>query len=152
TDNAQRWRSARRWMQQAARAIGDDGTLPLEMARGGRALHYHAFAMMPLVVLAELAHARGENWYAFGDGALHRLVAVTTAGLVEPAVFDQAAGQRQERPVNARAGWATLYARRFPRRGIPPSLTRKRRHRLLGGDVRVLLAALRRDGRNDGAR
>src|SRR5882724_2840915 len=34
-------------------AIEPDGTLPLEMNRGQRALHYHLFAVSPLVYLAE---------------------------------------------------------------------------------------------------
>jgi poly(beta-D-mannuronate) lyase len=39
--------------------IAPDGTLPLEMARGERALHYHFYALTPLVMLAELGRANG---------------------------------------------------------------------------------------------
>jgi len=41
--------------------IAADGTLPLEMGRGQRALHYHLFALAPLVTMAELAAANGED-------------------------------------------------------------------------------------------
>jgi poly(beta-D-mannuronate) lyase len=37
--------------------IRPDGALPLEMARGGRALHYHLYALAPLVLLAEFGEA-----------------------------------------------------------------------------------------------
>ncbi|MEO0728876.1 MAG: alginate lyase family protein [Pseudomonadota bacterium] len=142
-DDDLRWRRARELVRFAARQIADDGTLPLELARGRRALHYHTFSAMPLIAAAELAHSRGEDWYAFAGGALHRLVAVTVAGLVEPPLFDRIASVQQVRPVTPRAGWLFLYARRHPRRGIPPTFQKKRRHRLLGGDVRVLLAAIK---------
>ena len=85
-------------MQDASRDIAADGTLPLEMAREGRALYYHAFAVMPLVALAELGRSRGEDWYALGDGALHRLVAKTAEGLNDPTIFDKLAGVAQQRP------------------------------------------------------
>lgn len=141
------WQTASDWFGRALSDIADDGTLPLELVRGERALHYHVYSVMPLIALAELAEARGENWYARQNGALHRLVSVTVAGLKDPVQFDRRAGVPQERPVVARAGWAYLYDRRFPRNrfkraGISLELTRKTRHRLFGGDVRVLLDAL----------
>ena len=44
--------------------IRPDGTLPLEMARGGRALHYHLYALAPLVLLAEFGEANGLDLYS----------------------------------------------------------------------------------------
>ncbi|MEM9029313.1 MAG: alginate lyase family protein [Pseudomonadota bacterium] len=143
TGNAQAWKRATTIFGDAVDTIAANGTLPLELSRGARALHYHVFSVMPLVVMAELADSRGEDWYRRKSGALNRLVAVTVGGLVQPALFDRLAGVNQERPVDPRAGWAFLYAVRYPKARIPPQLTRKRRHRLLGGDVRVLLAAIR---------
>ena len=136
------WQRAQAIYDDALADIARDGTLPLELSRGKRALHYHAFSVMPLVAMAEIATRRGDDWFVRDAGALKRLVAVTVAGLVDPVVFDRLAAVRQERPVNSRAGWAFLYALRHPRRGIPPNLSAKRAHRLLGGDVRVLIAAL----------
>lgn len=138
TADPARWARAHAIYRDALADIAADGTLPLELARGKRALHYHAFAVMPLVTLAELAAMRGEDWWSERDGALHRLVARTLAGLADPAAFDTLAGVAQERPVNPQAGWIALYAARFPERvpaGLPAS---KPSHRWLGGDVRKL--------------
>ena len=49
--------------------IRPDGTLPLEMARGSRALHYHLYALAPLVLLAEFGAANGLDLYAHANGA-----------------------------------------------------------------------------------
>lgn len=142
-DNPKYWELARSIMQDAARDIGPDGALPMEMARGQRALHYHVFALQPLIVLARLGAAKGEDFYALGGGALDRLAALTAKGLADPAVFDKLAGVPQERPVKPGAGWLQLYTlARGPRlgevAGVKPS------HRWLGGDVTLLDAALAR--------
>jgi poly(beta-D-mannuronate) lyase len=138
------WAEARRIATDAARDIRADGTLPMEMERGARALHYHAFSAMPLVVLAELAATRGEDFYALGNGALHRLVAVTLRGLAEPARFGSLTGVAQELGASSQgAGWLRLYAWRFPARTIPEVSPARSTDRRLGGDVEVLLAALR---------
>ncbi len=116
TDSDRHWQMARGIMADAAGDIAADGTLPMEIARGARAIHYHAFAVMPLVVLAELARFKEEDWYAMGDGALHRLVDVTLRGLNDPALFDQLAGVQQQRPVGAGAGWLQIYGASYPDR------------------------------------
>ncbi len=152
-DNPKYWELARSIMTDAARDIAPDGSLPMELARGSRALHYHAFALMPLVALATLAAAKGEDFYALGAdakgiGALDRLAALTARGLADPAVFDTLARVPQERPVNAGAGWAQLYtATRGARLGEGLDAARlgvKPGHRWLGGDVSVLNSALKR--------
>ncbi len=131
------WQLAKGVMADAARDVATDGTLPLELARGSRALHYHAFALMPLVTLAELAASKGEDGYALNDGALHRLIAKTVAGLNDPSLFDKLAGVAQERPVKPGAGWIALYRVRFPEKfkQLPQQPSS---HRWLGGDVEVL--------------
>jgi len=109
------------WAMTAAkdgiRAIRSDGTLPQEMRRGKRALHYHLYAAAPLVMLAELGLPNGVDLYAANDGALKRLVRVSTAGLVDPTFFEKSAGIPQEVPVPPTAeaiGWARPFNRRFP--------------------------------------
>ncbi len=141
TDSDAHWQMAKAIMNDASHDITSDGTLPLEMARQARALHYHAFALMPLITLAELGASRGDDFYALGDGALHRLAAKTAAGLADPAVFDALAGIKQERPVKSGAGWVALYDARFPDR-LKPLPGQASNHRWLGGDVPVLSAAL----------
>ena len=140
-DSHQHWQMAKAIMSDATRDISSAGTLPLEMTREGRALYYHAFAAMPLVALAELGASQGEDWYALGDGALHRLVAKTVEGLNDPAVFDKLAGVTQQRPVKPGAGWVALYRARFPDR-LKREPDQPSGHRWLGGDVDVLKQVL----------
>jgi len=64
-----------------------DGVLPREMARAGRALHYHIYALAPLVMIAELAEANGLDLYGSKEGAIHRLVKLCIAGLQNPRIF-----------------------------------------------------------------
>ena len=145
TDSPRHFDIARGIMQDAAREISANGTLPEELARGRRALHYHVFALVPLVIMAELAAARDEDWYAFANGALHRLTHVTAAALEQPETFDRLAGVPQERPPNARAGWLQVYRKRFPQRVVPDLPSVAEGHRWLGGNVMVLLSALEHD-------
>lgn len=102
---------------RAVRQIRPDGTLPLEMARGTRALHYHLYALAPLVLLAEFGEANHLHLYDHDDGALHRLVNVSVHGINDPALFVKATGIDQEihKPVSGdQIGWAPPYLRRFP--------------------------------------
>lgn len=138
TDDANRWQSAKAIFEDALKDIAPDGTLPLEMAREARALHYHVFATEPLIVMAELAAARGEDWYALKDGALHRLVKTTADGLRDPALFDKLAGIAQQRPVKSGYGWAELYRSRFFDR-MRERIEQPSGHRYLGGDTDVLI-------------
>jgi poly(beta-D-mannuronate) lyase len=97
--------------------IQPDGTLPLEMKRGSRALHYHLYALAPLVLLAEFGEANGIDLYARDNGALHRLVNTSVQGLIDPTFFERASGVKQEisaRPSGDQIGWAPPYLRRFP--------------------------------------
>lgn len=138
TDDAKRWQSAKAIFEDALKDITPEGTLPLEMAREGRALHYHVFAVEPLVVMAELAAARGEDWYALDGGALHRLVKTTAQGLADPALFDKLAGVTQQRPVKSGYGWAELYRDHFFER-MPERIEQPTGHRYLGGETDVLM-------------
>jgi poly(beta-D-mannuronate) lyase len=97
--------------------IRPDGTLPLEMARGRRALHYHLYALAPLVMIAEFGEANGLDLYAHSDGAIHRLADVSITGLSDPELFAKATGVQQEvsaRPSGDQIGWAPPYEHRFP--------------------------------------
>jgi poly(beta-D-mannuronate) lyase len=94
-----------------------DGTLPLEMARGGRALHYHLYALAPLVFLAEFGEANHLDLYAHANGAIHRLVKVSIAGVQDPTLFVKATGVPQEISQTLsgdQIGWAPPYLHRFP--------------------------------------
>ena len=77
--------------------IGKNGDLPLEMKRGNRALNYHIFAAHPLVMLAELSRQnKGDDLYAYNDGALNRLVETSLKGLKNPSYFNVKSGKKQK--------------------------------------------------------
>ncbi len=75
-----------------------DGILPLELDRKGHALHYHNFALSPLVFIAELGIPQGIDLYQekslrspslSGDGEadIHKLVDLVIRSLEEPQYF-----------------------------------------------------------------
>jgi poly(beta-D-mannuronate) lyase len=97
--------------------IQPNGALPLEMARGSRALHYHLYALAPLVLLAEFGEANNLDLYAHANGAIHKLVNFSVAGLQDPTPFVKATGVQQEVPktiTGDQIGWAPPYVQRFP--------------------------------------
>ena len=98
--------------------IQSDGVLPHEMARAGRALHYHLYALAPLIMIAELAQANGIDLYSYNNGAIHRLVSLCIAGLRNPEIFSKATGVPQDitgGPYSgADIGWAVPWVARFP--------------------------------------
>jgi poly(beta-D-mannuronate) lyase len=97
--------------------IQPDGSLPLEMARGRRALHYHLYALAPLVLLAEFGEANHLDLYVHANGAIHRLVNFSIAGVKDPTPFVKTTGVQQEtsKTLNGdQIGWAPPYVQRFP--------------------------------------
>jgi poly(beta-D-mannuronate) lyase len=119
--------------------IAEDGTLPLELARKGRALHYHLFALSPLVLLAELGEANGQELYAEQDGALHRLVRRTVEAIGDRKAFAELAGAPQVplRLAGDEAGWLAPYAARFEDADVRrlAAAARPIRAPRLGGDL-----------------
>ncbi|THF50110.1 alginate lyase family protein [Allorhizobium terrae] len=98
------------------RQVTPDGSLPLEMGRRAKALHYHLFAVTPLVITAELAKANGIDLYQDNDGALKRLARFALNGITDPSPFVKAAGVAQE-PITlagGTVGWLIPYQHRFP--------------------------------------
>jgi poly(beta-D-mannuronate) lyase len=96
-----------------------DGTLPLEMNRGQRALHYHLFALAPLVMMAEFGEDNGIRMYAENNGAMHLLIKRTLAGLIDNSYFTTKAGAKQDTPEGGKVKtndviWAVPYVKRFP--------------------------------------
>ena len=97
--------------------IAADGTLPLEMGRGARALHYHLYALAPLVLIAEFGEDNGLPLYAENHHAIERLVYASVAGLDDPAPFAKQTGIAQEHdshPGGDALAWAPPYLARFP--------------------------------------
>jgi poly(beta-D-mannuronate) lyase len=130
--------------RRALTQIGPDGALPLEMARGSRALQYHVFALAPLIMLAESGEANSLALYRERDGALLRLIDFVLDGLDDPAPFAARAGKPQilRSATNAtNLAWLEFYHRRFSDSRAQSWLQRLRpmRNRRLGGDLTALL-------------
>jgi poly(beta-D-mannuronate) lyase len=119
--------------------IRPDGLMPLELARGAMALHYHLFALAPLIMLAELGEANGVSLYAENHGAIQRLAGGVIEGLRDPAPFAAAAGVAQQvrAPRGPDLAWAEPYFARFHDRRLIPLLATARplRDDRLGGDL-----------------
>ncbi len=97
--------------------IGPSGVLPRELARAGMALHYHLYALAPLIMLAELGETNGIDTYAANDHAIDRLVNLCEQGLLHPEIFQKATGVEQNMPdkiSGATIGWAVPYVKRHP--------------------------------------
>lgn len=98
--------------------IEPDGVLPREMRRGRRALHYHLYALAPLVYLAEFGQDNGLNLYAERDYAIKKLAKLSADGLVNNSFFVKATGIPQDLPDGPPAAeqisWARIYNTRFP--------------------------------------
>jgi poly(beta-D-mannuronate) lyase len=97
--------------------IQPDGTLPLEMERGQMALHYHFYALAPLIMLAEFGETNGLPLYAERNFAIKRLIARCLSGFQDPSFFQQRTGVPQVTDSKIQPweiSWAQPYARRFP--------------------------------------
>lgn len=101
--------------------IQKNGSLPLEMNRGKKALQYHMFALSPLIMVAETAAKNGENLYDLDNGKLHALARQTFAGMRNPAWFEAQSGYKQE-PAETMAkehfSWLEVYNARFPDKAV----------------------------------
>ena len=123
--------------------IEDDGTLPLEMARRAKALHYHLYSIPPLVLIAETGAANGLDLYAERGGALHRLIGRTVAGLDDPSFFAARSGHEQQwgGTLNAaKVAWMEPYFARFKDAELVVWIRRLRplRDTRQGGNLTVL--------------
>lgn len=98
--------------------IQPDGSLPQEMRRGQRALHYHLYALAPLVYLAEFGEENGLNSYAERDYAIKKLANLCIQGLENNSFFVKATGIPQDTPNGPPAAeqisWAKIYLAHFP--------------------------------------
>ena len=97
--------------------VNPDGTLPLELAREGKALHYHLFAITPLVMIAETAARNGVNLYDFRQGFFHRLIKRSLMALEDPTYFESVALAPQlsgEDVAQSQLTWVEPYNKRHP--------------------------------------
>jgi poly(beta-D-mannuronate) lyase len=126
--------------------VKDDGSLPLEMKRGPRALQYHLMAVTPLVLLAEAGLRNGDDLYAVNDGALHRLVRLILISLEDSSYFRKESGFDQIAANTLHSsyfGWMEVYNARFPDKAVSKWLENYRPvfMRRTGGDMTYLYQA-----------
>jgi poly(beta-D-mannuronate) lyase len=97
--------------------IGPSGVLPRELERAGMALHYHLYALAPLVMLAELGRVNGIDLYSENHNGIQRLAQLCEAGLQHPEIFQKSTGVVQNMPPKisgADIGWAVPYVKHYP--------------------------------------
>ncbi|WP_313904448.1 mannuronate-specific alginate lyase [Ralstonia mojiangensis] len=87
TDNSDLINSGLLRVREGIRDIGSDGALAREVKRGDRALHYHTFALIPLVFAAELVQRRNIDLYRENDHAIGRLANLVIDAVIDPASF-----------------------------------------------------------------
>lgn len=76
--------------------IGPHGELAREVKRGNRALHYHTFALIPLVFSAELVQRRHIDLYRENDHAIGRLANLVIDAVKDPASFARITPVKQD--------------------------------------------------------
>lgn len=76
--------------------IGPDGALAREVKRGHRALHYHTFALLPLVFTAELVQRRQIDLYRENGHAIARLANLVIDAVRDPASFAKITPVKQD--------------------------------------------------------
>ena len=116
-DDAKAFRWGMDMYKRGVDSIQPDGSLEAEMYRAQMALHYHLYALGPLILLAELGEANGLDVYAEDKGAIHRLVKFCVAGLDDPSLLEKRTGVKQVVTLpygGSDIGWAVPYVRRFP--------------------------------------
>ena len=143
-------RSHFNWMVErqhaAMRQVEEDGTLPLEIKRRSKALHYHVYSTQVLVMIAALAARNGVNLYGIKNGALHGLVKRTVDGLSDPAYFVEKTGKNQSwvgKVSGGKLAWMEAYYARFPASEIKRWIDQYRpmKNRRIGGNATLLYGA-----------
>lgn len=115
----------RKAFDDAMAAIRQDGVLPYELERAGRALHYHLYAAAPLVMMASIFDVQSP--------ALDRLIAFSMGGVADPSALAKMTGVRQEWSGGV-PGWIAIYLRHGGRVAVPVKLPAVNWDARMGGD------------------
>lgn len=126
TGDARYLKWGRKVFDDAMSHVAADGSLPREMERAGKALHYHLFAVTPLVMMASVLDVHSPK--------LGRLVSFTLDGVADPSTIEAKTGFVQERP-NEPISWKVIYDRHAagPKAPAAPTSWQPR----LGGDLNL---------------
>jgi poly(beta-D-mannuronate) lyase len=93
----------RKVFDHAMSQVAEDGSLPLEMDRATKALHYHVFSAQPLVLLASILDVQSPQ--------LDKLVRFTVNGAKDSSPIAKATGFEQEAVKPGNMSWLLVYAR-----------------------------------------
>ncbi|HEY4011541.1 MAG TPA: alginate lyase family protein [Acidobacteriaceae bacterium] len=133
--------------KQAVAQEDGSGAFPLEMARHENAIHYQAFALQPLIMIAEFAARQNVDLYAFAQHGrtIRNAVVFLGQAVADPAVVKQYTADAQK--TNFSAGDVAeleFYIARFGAAGVPSSLidllSRPASATRIGGNTTVLAA------------
>jgi poly(beta-D-mannuronate) lyase len=87
------------WGQDTNRLVAcaadDDGSLPQEMNREKRALHYQLYAVGPLVLTATFLEQDGRDGFDICDGKIEKVVDFTLRALENPGIVEDKVGVAQ---------------------------------------------------------
>jgi poly(beta-D-mannuronate) lyase len=133
--------------KQAIGQMNADGSLPLEMARHENAIHYQAFALQPLVTIAEFAARQNVDLYGYSDHGHTLKDAIVFLGhaVADPTIVRQYTTDEQNLHFGpGDVAELEFYITRFGSTGIPASLTDLLKQPAtavrLGGSTTVLAA------------
>lgn len=124
--------------KQAISQLDPNGAFPLEMARHENATHYQAFALQPLIMIAEFAERQNVDLYAVSDHGLTIRNAIVFLGqaIADPSIIRQYTEDPQ------RAGYSAgdiaeleFYVARFGPAGLPTSLLDRLKHPATSGNI-----------------
>jgi poly(beta-D-mannuronate) lyase len=115
----------------ALKSMNQDGSLPLEMKRGKRALHYQRFAIFVLVYIAEVAYQQGYNLYDIEiDGkSLHLAIDFLMKGINNVSMIEEMVGKEQDISFITKKGgfnWMEPYSQRYTKKEVDKFLKKIR--------------------------
>ena len=107
----------------AINSMNKNGSFPLEMARGNRAIHYQNFAILPLVYIAEIAARQGYDLYSLSiDGKdLHLAIRFLMDCIEDEDVVKRYTANIQDTSFiwkRRELNWMEPYIRRFKNKKI----------------------------------
>ncbi|UGQ45507.1 alginate lyase family protein [Massilia endophytica] len=117
----------RKVFDHAMSQVAGDGSLPLEMARASKALHYHVFSVQPLVLLASILDVQSPK--------LDQLVRFTVNGARDSSGIAKTTGFEQEAVKPGNMSWLMIYTRHGGKAEFP--ITSPGVQTRMGGDLAV---------------
>lgn len=117
----------RKVFDHAMSQVAADGSLPAEMERAAKALHYHVFAAVPLVMMASILDVH--------PARLDQLMRFTIASAQDTSAMEKATGFAQEKASTSEMSFAIIYARHEGKPELMPAKANFQPR--LGGDLNL---------------